>query len=347
MDLLNRFLQFFPRTVLIVTLAASSPLLWAQASFADNEEAMQFATEIAKRQNLDAEWVKSAVGSAVNVPTVQRLMRPAPRGTAKNWTLYRSRFVEPIRIRQGLKFWQENRRTLERAEKEFGVPAEIIASIIGVETLYGRNMGNFRVMDALMTLAFDFPTEHPRAAERTAFFRSEVEHFLSLKSKSKIDPLSLRGSYAGAMGLPQFMPSSWARFAVDYDGDGKIDLINSVDDAIGSVANYFIAFGWKSGMPTHYPVTLMGSEQDKLDLLVPDILPTFSLKTLESKGAVLGGQAKKHQGPLALVELQNGANGSPQYVVGTENFYTITRYNWSSYYAMAVIELAQELKKRI
>jgi membrane-bound lytic murein transglycosylase B len=239
-----------------------------------------------------------------------------------------------------------HRATLEKAEREFGVPASIIVGIIGVETLYGQNTGNFRVLDALGTLAFHFPQAHPRAAERQAFFRGELEQFLLLTSRSGANPLAVRGSYAGALGLPQFMPSSWAKFAVDYDGDGRIDLFTSPADAIGSVANYFKAFQWRPGMPTHYPVTLAPGQTDMDGLLAPDILPTFSVTQFVGKGAALEGAALQHPGPLALIELRNGPN-EPSYVAGTENFYAITRYNWSSYYAMAVIDLADAVAREV
>jgi membrane-bound lytic murein transglycosylase B len=148
------------------------------------------------------------------------------------------------------------------------------------------------------------------------------------------------------MGLPQFMPSSWSHYAVDFDGDGRIDLFNSPADAIGSVANYFKAFQWKTGMPTHYPVTLMPGQADMDALLAPDILPTFSVEAFTAKGAQLSGPALQHTGPLALIELRNG-DEAPSYVAGTENFYAVTRYNWSSYYAMAVIELGQAVADRM
>jgi membrane-bound lytic murein transglycosylase B len=158
------------------------------------------------------------------------------------------------------------------------------------------------------------------------------------------DPLLPLGSYAGAMGMPQFLPSSWARFAVDFDGDDKIDLWNSPADVIGSVANYFKAFGWQPGMPTHYPVGFDNAKLDLDALMAPDILPTFSVASFTAKGAVLEGPALAHKGPLALVELLNGPDPA-SYVAGTENFYVITRYNWSSYYAMAVIELGDAVKR--
>lgn len=314
----------------------------AGPSYARRPEAMALADFIAVHHQLDRAWVRQAIGQSHYLPKVVKLMTPPPVGTPKNWQLYRSRFIEPVRVQAGVRFWQAHRDTLARAEQTFGVPAEIIVGILGVETIYGQQMGNFRVLDALATLAFDFPASHPRAAERSRFFKAELGQLLSLKHQRGIDPLSLRGSYAGAMGMPQFMPSSWARFAVDFDGDGRIDLFNSTADVIGSVANYFKTFSWQTGMPTHYRVNFDPEKLDKEALLAPDILPTFSVSSFTAKGAVLDEPALQHAGPLALVELQNGDN-APSYVAGTENFYAITRYNWSSYYAMAVIELGKEV----
>ena len=310
--------------------------------YASRPEALQFADDLAARRDLDREWVRQAIGQAQFLTQVPRLMLPPAKGTAKNWRVYRSRFVEPIRIRAGVRFWQQNEAALARAEREYGVPAEIIVGIIGVETIYGQQMGNFRVMDALATLAFDFPAAHPRAKERTEFFRRELEQFLSFANRSNTDPFEARGSYAGAMGLGQFMPSSWVRYAIDFDGDGRVDLFNSPADAIGSVANYFRGHGWTPGMPTHFGVQFDPARLQLDDLMAPDILPTFSVASMQAKGAVLDAAGVQHTGPLALIELQNGGD-APSYVAGTENFYAITRYNWSSYYAMAVIELGREV----
>lgn len=308
--------------------------------YATREDVMALADDLAARRSLDPDWVRRALASARKQPVITRLVLPPPTGTAKNWAAYRSRFIDPVRIRAGAAFWQTHQDALARAEAQYGVPAAIIVGIIGVETLYGRQTGNFRVIDALTTLAFDFPASHPRAVTRQAFFRDELEQFLSLCHRAGMDPLEPRGSFAGAMGLPQFMPSSWVRHAVDFDSDGKIDLWGSPADAIGSVASYFRAFNWQTGMPTHYPVSFDDSRLQRDTLLAPDILPTFSVARFESLGAVPGGTGREHVGPLALVELQNGPL-PPTYIAGTDNFYALTRYNWSSYYAMAVIELAE------
>ena len=314
--------------------------------YATHEEAMRWADEVARRRDLDRERVRQAVGQAQYLPLVGKLVQPPPAGTPKNWAVYRSRFIDPVRIRAGVKFWQDNQALLERAEAEYGVPPEIIVGIIGVETIYGQQTGNFRVIDALATLAFNFPQAHPRAAERSEYFRSELEAFLVLQDRMGADPLKPLGSYAGATGMPQFMPSSIARWAVDFDADSRIDLTGSPADVIGSVANYFKSYGWQSGMPTHYPVAFDTERLDKDALLAPDILPTFSAASFIARGAVLEGPALEHVGPLALVELQNG-EAAPEYVAGTENFYVITRYNWSSYYAMSVIELGREVKEAL
>ncbi len=310
--------------------------------YASRPEVMQTADDMAQRLGLDPAWVRHAIGQSHYMPGIARAIAPPPVGTPKNWTVYRSRFIDSVRINAGVKFWRDNRDALERAERETGVPAAIIVGIVGVETIYGQQIGTYRVMDALTTLSFDFPAEHPRAKERAAFFRSELEAYLELTQRTQTDPLALRGSYAGAMGLPQFMPSSWAKYAVDFDGDGRVDLFHSAADVIGSVANYFKAFNWRAGMPTHYAVRMHAEGPDKAALLAPDILPTFSPAAMVAKGAELDISAMQHSGPLALVELQDG-DGPPLYLAGTETFYAIPRYNGSSYYALAVIELGQEV----
>ena len=310
--------------------------------YSERTDALQFADDLAWRTGLDADWVMSTIGQARLLPRVPALMLPPVRVSAKNWRAYRSRFIEPIRIRAGVRFWQQHSSALARAEREYGVPAEIIVGILGVETIYGQQMGNFRVLDALATLSFDFPSAHPRAMERRDFFRRELEQFLLMAQRHQIDPFEPLGSYAGAMGLPQFMPSSAASYAVDFDGDGQINLFASTQDAIGSVANYFIAHGWKTGMAPIYPVEFDPERLDMPTLMAPDIRPTFTVAEMASHGALVQGRGAQHVGPLALIELQNGGD-TPSYVAGTENFYAITRYNWSSYYAMAVIELGREV----
>ena len=320
----------------------------SETTYAHDPRVQQFALDVALRRDLDPGTIQAVLAQARKLPQAQKLMLPPPKATAKNWAAYRARFIEPVRLNAGQAFWETHRRWLDKAEADTGVPASLIVGVIGVETLYGQHMGNFRTLDALATLAFDFPAAHPRAAARTEFFLGELEQFLSLTHRNGSDPLGYRSSYAGAMGMPQFMPSSWVKYAVDFDGDGKVDLFGSAADAIGSVAHYFKAFGWQPGLPTHVAVGFDATRLDMDALLAPDILPSFSTPSFEAKGAVLDATTRQHPGPWALIELHNGdlARGGqpPSYVAGTDNFYAVTRYNWSSYYAMAVIELGQAIE---
>jgi len=310
-------------------------------TYGQRDDVMRFARELAERKELDAGWVQDKLAQARFVPSVARFIMPPPAGTAKNWNAYRARFVEPRRIASGLAFWNENAQWLAKAEEMYGVPASIIVGIIGVETIYGQQMGNFRVIDALATLAFDFPTGR---TDRSEFFRGELEQLFVLCRSETRDPLDLKGSYAGAMGMPQFMPSSWNRYAVDFDGDGHVDLHGSTADVIGSVAHYLAEFGWLREQQTYFRVTVPEDANEKAVLLAPDIVPTFSVAEFAQRGAQLTPDALSHEGKLALVELQNG-DDAPSYVAGTQNFYAITRYNWSSYYAMAVIDLGAAIAR--
>ncbi|HET9644248.1 MAG TPA: lytic murein transglycosylase B [Burkholderiaceae bacterium] len=310
-------------------------------TYGRRDDVMRFAAEAAQHQGLDREWVEAQLARARYQPTVARLIMPAPAGAAKDWAAYRARFVEPQRISAGLAFWHQNAEWLTRAEDRYGVPAELIVGIVGVETYYGRITGNFSVLDALATLSFDFPAGR---SDRSTFFRQELEQFLVMCRREGLDPTSVKGSYAGAMGLPQFMPSSVNRVAVDFDGDGHIDLLNSPADVIGSVAHFLAEAGWQRGMPTHYEVQAPVETRDRALLLAADIVPSFTSEQMAERGAVLSDAGRAHDGLLAMVELQNG-DAAPSYVAGTKNFYAVTRYNWSSYYAMAVIELGATVRK--
>ncbi len=310
------------------------------ARYAGHASIATFAAEVAERRQLPARWLTGRLEQARRSEAVRRLIMPPPRGTAKNWRAYRDRFVEPQRIAAGLAFWRAHEGVLAEAEARFGVPPEVVLGIVGVETFYGRIMGSFRVVDALATLTFDFPTGR---RDRSGFFRAELEEFFVWCAREGRDPLWPLGSYAGAMGLPQFMPSSINRYALDFDGDGRVDLDANGADVAGSVARYLNEFGWKAGMPTHYAVTPPSAAEDLATLREKDILPSFTAAQMLERGAGLDEAARAHEGPLAFVELEN-AGAAPTQVAGTTNFYAITRYNWSSYYAMAVIDLAQALK---
>ena len=320
---------------------ASSTASAPAQHFMARDDVQSFATDVAQRHGLEPAQVRAQLAQAVWVAAVRQHIMPPPAGTAKNWAAYRAIFVEPKRIQAGLAFWRQHEAWLQRAHERWGVPPEVVVAIIGVETFYGRIAGNFRVLDALATLAFDFP---PGRRDRSEFFRGELEQLLVWSAREGISASSVRGSFAGAIGLPQFMPGSINRWAVDFDDDGHIDLRGNPADAIGSVAHYLAAFGWQKDLATHFEVAVPVEASDRAYLLGPDILPSFSPAQFSERGALLPDAAMKHDGLLALVELQNGA-AAPSYVAGTSNFYAVTRYNWSSYYALAVIELGAALKR--
>jgi membrane-bound lytic murein transglycosylase B len=301
------------------------------------DDAMALADRLAEQHGLDPAWARAQIAQARQVPAVARLIMPPPAGTAKNWAAYRARFVEPERIRAGAAFWSANESWLAAAEQRYGVPAAVVVGIIGVETFYGRVTGNYRVLDALATLSLDFP---PGRKDRSAFFADELGQFLKLVQTENVVAPSVKGSFAGAIGLGQFMPGSINRFAVDFDGNGHVDMAGSTADVIGSVAHYLAEHGWQRGMATHFAVKPPVDSADRAALLAPDILPSFNAAQMGERGAELDAPGSVHDGLLALVELQNG-NAAPSYVAGTQNFYAVTRYNWSSYYALAVIELGQ------
>ncbi len=305
--------------------------------------AMRLAAEIAAAHGLDRAWVESALADARLLPEVRRLIMPLPLGTAKDWAAYRERFVEPGRIAAGLAFWEANLTWLEAAQARWGVAPEVVVGIVGVETFYGRLTGRFRVLDALATLSLDFPSGR---SDRSGYFRDELAQLLLLARREAIAPGALRGSYAGAIGLGQFMPSSINRLAVDFDGNGQIDMVGSPADVIGSIAHYLADAGWVAGMPSHFAVQPPAPGSAGLAaLLAPDIVPSFSAQQFAEQGATLGADGQGFAGLLALVELQNGG-AAPSHVAGTANFYAVTRYNRSAYYALGVIELGQAVAAR-
>lgn len=304
------------------------------AGVADRPAVRDFVREMVENHLFDEAALLKLFAQVRTSAEVLRLIAPAKPGFKRSWSAYRNRFLDPLRIREGGKFWREHQDAITRAATQYGVPAEIIVAIIGVETLYGRIMGEYRVIDALTTLAF----EDPRRAD---YFRRELANYLLHTRDNQLDPLVLRGSYAGAIGIPQFMPGSIRRFAVDYDGDAVIDLRASPADAIGSVARYLAEHGWRSGEPTHY-ATRFDDTGQVATLLENGIEPRFTRAQLEQAGAILGTEVPV-QRPLALIDLPDG-DAAPTYVLGASNFYVITRYNQSSFYAMAVIELAAALK---
>jgi membrane-bound lytic murein transglycosylase B len=312
-------------------------------------EVNEFIDKMAAQYGFDKDQLRTDFAQVRYQEAVVKLIKPAPPGKPKNWKAYRARFVENGRIEAGLAFWDQYSETLAQAENQYGVPAEIIVGLIGVETFFGRTTGNFRVIDALTTLAFAYPDTPTRVA-RMRFFQSELESFLLFARESSSDPFSFKGSYAGAFGLAQFMPSSLRQYAVDFDHDGKINLLSSPADAIGSVASYLAEHGWKKGLPTVFPATLtksanLSTEQDQHfnnslnQAIQQGLRASFSLEQLKPIASTSANDIPT-QLLYGLIDLQNGDEAT-EYWLATDNFFAITHYNRSYFYAMSVIDLGR------
>ena len=304
----------------------------AAENYAARLEVREFIGDMVRRHGFDARELHTVFSKARRLPQIIRAMTPQPGAPQRSWQAYRSMFVNESRVEAGVAFRLANATALERASQLYGVPEEIIVSVIGVETVYGRNMGAYRVIDALSTLAFDYP---PRAD----FFRGELEQFLLHARETGIDVFGTRGSYAGAIGIPQFMPGSYRRYAVDFDGDGRPDLTASPADAVASVANFLKEHGWQRDQPIAAPAQVTGEAHR--ELLSAGIKPAHRVSDLAAFG-VLPQEALPGELPCALVELETPGQ-RPEYWVGLDNFYAITRYNRSSFYAITVIELARAI----
>jgi membrane-bound lytic murein transglycosylase B len=338
-------------TALLLAVALSSPIAAgarAAAPYAERDDVRQFIAEMVDRHGFVRKELRALFAKARFQPAIIKAITPPIEPRAKSWQAYRALFLTQQRIQAGVEFGVRYREPLARAAELYGVPEEIIIAIIGVETVYGRNTGSYRVIDALSTLAFDYP---PRAE----FFRGELEHYLLYARDAGIDTLALKGSYAGAIGIPQFMPGSYRRYAVDMDGDGRQDLSGSFADAIGSVANFLKAHGWETGQPVAYTVQVQGENYRKL--VDAGIKPTYRCGDLAAFGVnvsgvnvsaayvsgVSAGGDTRADAPCALIELETPGEASV-YLVGLTNFYVLTRYNRSSLYAAAVLELAHAVK---
>ncbi len=324
------------RPVSFVLLLASlllPPNAQAAARVADLPEAQAFAVDMEKRHAFSSSEILSLFKKISPDPRVLRLIAPPSKPGQRSWARYQPRFVNEQRIAQGVEFWQNHAARLARARALYGVPEEIIVAIIGVETVYGRNTGGFRVLDALATLAFSYP---PRAD----FFRSELEQLFLLARENGLDPAEVRGSYAGAIGIPQFMPGSQRRYAVDFDGDQRIDLSNSDEDAIGSVAHFLAQHGWQSGEPIAVPAQL--AQAPAAEWLEAGIQPRLIAGDLQRAGVISKAAANAR---VTLVDLVSPEQET-EYWLGFDNFYVITRYNRSSFYAMSVFQLAEALRQR-
>ena len=310
---------------LLVAAAASAAAQPAERPYAERPDVQAFIGEVVERHGFRAGELKKVFSRVQRVEPTLTLILPAER---PSWEDFRAQFVNEPRVEAGVAFWKANRRALARAEKKYGVPARYIVAIIGVETYYGRRMGKYRVIDALSTLAFDYP---PRAR----FFRSELEQYLLMVREEGLDVFSVRGSYAGAIGIPQFMPTSLRRYAVDFNGDGRIDLTRSAADAVGSVANFLKEHGWQAGEPVLYRAK--PSPEALARYLDGSVEPKTPLAELLATGLELDPAPSAPEALGALVAL--GA----EYRVGLQNFYVITRYNRSALYAAAVSDLADAL----
>ena len=305
----------------------------APGSFASDPAVIEFARDLEQRHGFSADELLQQFAQIRPNERVLQLIRPPVSPLQRSWERYRPRFLTERRINGGVRFWQENRSSLARASALYGVPPEIIVAIIGVETEYGGNTGGFRVLEALATLAFHYP-------RRAEFFRTELEQFLLLARENGFDPVDMRGSFAGAMGIPQFMPGSQRRYAVDFDGDRKIDLSGSVDDAIGSVGRFLEQHGWEAGQPIAVRARTRG-EPDR-SLIEAGIQPTLLVADLAQHGITADASP---QATVTLVDLVSPGRPA-EYWLGYNNFYVITRYNRSSFYAMSVLQLADAIRAR-
>ncbi len=322
-----------PRFLLVLGLFLTLPWAGAHAvspaGAAYRPAVHQFVTDMAARHDFDRTRLGSLLeGLQMREDVLRAISRPAE---SMPWHRYRLIFVNRARVEEGVRFWERHGRALARAEAAYGVPAEIIVAIIGVETRYGRHTGRFPVLESLTTLAFAYPP-------RGAFFRSELEQFLLLARDEELDPAEVTGSYAGAMGTPQFIASSYRRFAVDFDGDGRRDLWDTTADAIGSVANYFRVHDWRPGGPV--AARARPAAEARPRSLVEGLEPRRTVSALTRAGLVpqvpLAGEAR-----AAVIALE--ARDRTEYWLGLHNFYVITRYNHSALYAMAVYQLSQEI----
>jgi membrane-bound lytic murein transglycosylase B len=318
--------------------------------YANNPDVDSFIDDMVARYDFDPTALHALFAGAQYSPVVAKLVLPPPTPAIKNWLVYQSRFLDTVRINAGVKFWTENRATLQRAYEQYGVPPEIVVGIIGVETMYGRYMGNFRVLDALSTLAFDYPNT-PNRANREMTFRKNLEDYLVWTRDAGLDPTSVRGSYTGAIGIPQFLPSSIIKYAVDYEGNKHIDLRTSTADAIGSVANYLRENGWSTGRPVVWKIShdagSLGIAQAAADGR-PE--PHWPLSQMLRAGMLLDepglDTTAEASTPVLVIDLPSP--GEPtEYMLGLQNFYVLTRYNQSFFYALAVYELGEAVKARV
>lgn len=314
--------------------------------YPNREDVQLFIDALVSRNDVQRPWIERVFARGRYLAAVERLMQPPIPFAGRNWLDYRARYVEERRVREGAAFIGAQRAPLQRAEAQYGVPLEFITAILGIETQYGRVTGSFRTLDVLLTLSFDY-------LRRADFYRGELEHFLLLTREQRLDPLAVRGSFAGAIGIPQFMPSSIRRWAVDFDSDGRIDLTGSMIDSIGSVANFLFEHGWRRDEPILLPATIRAEEQDTSPQTVVErfgggILAETPWSMIAGRGVEVDA-ALALDTPVLLIDLPIiDADGTQrrEYRLGTRSFSAILNYNRSYFYATAVVELADALRLR-
>ena len=318
--------------IILVALFITGQYCIAYGSVLEREDVRQFIDEMSKHHGFDVDGLDAVFRKVeFSDSVIAAISRPAEM---LPWHKYRPIFLGQARIQMGVEFWRRHGDVLQRAQAQFGVPAEVLVAIIGVETRYGKARGKYPVINSLSTLAFDYP-------KRSSFFRSELEQYLLLTREQGFDPLALKGSYAGAMGIPQFISSSYRNYAIDFDHDGVIDIWNSMDDAIGSIGNYFKLHGWQSGQQIAIPAEV---KSDKYKQLISDDMKPVNTVTELRRYDIMPSTALSPETLSKLLVLED-RNGN-EFWLGLENFYVITRYNTSPLYAMAVYQLAGEIKSR-
>lgn len=325
--------------------------LTTRGSFLDSNahllpELDDFARETAQTRNIPLQDIRTLLAAAQYNETAVRLMRPTGKRLQRSWVTYRTRNVDPVRIRSGIAFWKEHQNDLARAHRAYGVPPSIIVAIIGIETVYGRYTGTFRVLDTLTTLGFRYPDAS--RPERQQMFREQLADLIQLDHEGKLDAYTVEGSFAGAMGLPQFMPGSLANFAADGDGDGKIDLQHNTADAIASISRFLRLHGWEPALPVFAPIILPA---DAGPLVKGGLTPDMSWEQLQQAGARLSSDTRAgtawQRYPLGIIDLLDEPRKLNEYRSATPNFFAITHYNRSYFYAAAVADLAHELADRM
>lgn len=347
----------------IVNQSEDSP---TEARFSQNLS--HLIDQVAQKEGIPRSTLESGFSDAKTIPSIRKLVLPPSASFKKNWVVYRQRFIEPVRLKAGKAFWEQNQAFLAKVEQDSGVPAEVIVAIIGIETIYGRQTGNFRVKDVLSTLAFSYP-DTPNKASREQLFKDQLQELILLcwseaggklpamnsaqgMSQTRFNScLNQNSSYAGAIGLPQFMPGSIRSFAIDGDGDGQINLRQSPKDAIASVANFMRKHGWQPGMPIYFPIQESGIEAAKA-LADGEPQLKYSVQELIDKGILSKEKGDLQAGGVAaqskalIVDLpypDKAGNDQVHYVVGLNNFLSIVQYNRSYFYAQSVAEFAEAL----